>query len=430
MKALIMTLGTRGDVQPFVALARALDAAGHDTVLCAPHRFAQLATGNGVTFAGVDDGPLRQLDTPAEAGEAFGGGLRTRLRQIREMPSMFDQVLADSWQVAAHGPGAGADVVIHNGQIIAGQHVAEALGIPAVLGLPLPMYVPTREYPWPGQSLPFGLPGWLNRASFAGMRLPATMFGRVVDTWRRASLGLPSRPGRHDPTVRPDGGPAPILHAHSAAVLPQPKDWPAGAEVTGYWFLPPQPGLPADVEQFLTDGPAPVFAGFGSMSGPAPQASTRAVVEAAALTGNRLVMATAWGGLDAETARATATEHGVELLVVGDVDYQALFPRMAAIVHHGGAGTTGTAFTAGRPQVVCPFVADQPFWGRVTHARGVAPKPLSQRKLTGPALAARITEACAPAPVAAASQLGDRITREQGLDRAVALVESAVEAGR
>jgi sterol 3beta-glucosyltransferase len=430
MKALIMTLGTRGDVQPFVALAQALDAAGHEAVLCAPHRFEQLVTGNGVTFAGVDDGPLRQLDTPAEAGEAFGGGLRMRLRQIREMPSMFDQVLADSWQVAAHGAGKGADVVIHNGQILAGQHVAEALGIPAVLGLPLPMYVPTREYPWPGQSLPFGLPGRLNRATFGGMRLPAAMFGRVIDRWRLDTLGLSPRRGRHDPTVRPDGGPVPVLHAYSPAVLPRPEDWPAGAEVTGYWFLPPEPRLLDAVEEFLAAGPAPLFAGFGSMSGMAPQTSTRAVVEAAALTGNRLVMATAWGGLDAETARAAAAEHGVELLVVGDVDYQQLFPRMAAVVHHGGAGTTGTAFTAGRPQVVCPFVADQPFWGRVAHARGVAPVPLSQRRLTGPALARRIIEACAPARTAAAAELGARISQEQGLDRAVALVGHAVEAGR
>lgn len=430
MKALIMTLGTRGDVQPFVALAQALVAAGHEAVLCAPHRFEQLVTGNGVTFAGVDDGPLRQLDTPAAAGEAFGGGIRARLRQIREMPSMFDQVLADSWQVAAHGAGKGADVVVHNGQIIAGQHVAEALGIPAALGLPLPMYVPTREYPWPGLSLPFGLPGWLNRATFGGMRLPAAMFGRVIDRWRRDTLGLSPRRGRHDPTVRPDGGPVPVLHAYSPVVLRRPEDWPEGAEVTGYWFLPPEPRLPDAVEEFLAGGAAPLFAGFGSMSGLAPQTSTRAVVEAAALTGHRLVMATAWGGLDAEAARAAATEHGVELLVVGDVDYQQLFPRMAAIVHHGGAGTTGTAFTAGRPQVVCPFVADQPFWGRVTHARGVAPMPLSQRRLTGHALAERIAEACAPAAVAAASKLGHLVDREHGLDKAVALIERTAETGR
>lgn len=430
MKVLIMTLGTRGDVQPFVALAHALDAAGHEAVVCAPHRFADLAGGNGVAFAGVDDGPLRQLDTPADAGAAFDGGVRTRLRQVRELPAMFDQVLGDSWHVATQGAGAGADVVVHNGQIIAGQHVAEALGIPAVLGLPLPMYVPTREYPWPGQSLPFGLPGRLNRASFAGMRLPAAMFGRVVDRWRKDTLGLPSRPGRHDPTVRPDGGPATVLHAHSPSVLPRPRDWPAGADVTGYWSLPPAPGLPPEVERFLAAGPAPLFAGFGSMSGQDPRARTRAVVEAADLTGHRLVLAPAWGGLDAGTARATADELGVDLLLVGDVDYQRLFPRTAVVVHHGGAGTTGAAFVAGRPQVVCPFVADQPFWGRVARARGVAPAPLPQRGLTAPALAARLAEAGAPTTVAAASRLGDRVTRERGLDRAVALIESAAAAGR
>ncbi|GAB2475177.1 glycosyltransferase [Promicromonospora xylanilytica] len=427
MKALIMTLGTRGDVQPFVALARALGAAGHDAVLCAPHRFAGFVTGNGVTFAGVDDGPMRQLDSPAGAGQAFAGGVRTRLRQIREMPSTFHQVLADSWQVAAHGAGAGADVVVHNGQILAGQHVAEALGIPAVLGLPLPMYVPTREFPWPGQSLPFGLPGPLNRATFGGMRLPAAMFGRVLDRWRRDELGLPARPGRHDPTVRPDGGAATVLHAYSPSVLPRPADWPAEADVTGYWFLPPEPALPADVERFLADGPAPLFAGFGSMSGTDPRASTRAVVEAAALTGHRLVLATAWGGLDHEAANDAAAERGVELVVVGDVDYQRLFPRMAAIVHHGGAGTTGTAFMAGRPQVVCPFVADQPFWGRVASARGVAPEPLHQRGLTASRLADRVAEACAPATTSAAAGLGERIAQERGPDRAVALVERAVE---
>ena len=426
MKALIMTLGTRGDVQPFVALARALDAAGHEAVLCAPRRFAAFVTGNGVQFAGVDDGPLRQLDTPADAGAAFAGGLRTRLRQIRAMPSMFDDVLADCWRIATDGAGAGSDVVLHNGGIMAGQHVAEALGVPAVLGLPLPLYVPTREFPWPGQSLPFGLPGPVNRATFAGMRLPAVTFGRVIDRWRRDTLGLPPRAGRHDPTVRPDGGPAPILHAYSPSVLPRPADWPAGAEVTGYWFLPPEAALPAEVDQFLAAGPAPVFAGFGSMSGLDPQTCTRAVVKAAAFTGHRLVLATGWGGLDAATASAAATEFGVELLVVGDVDYQRLFPRMAVIVHHGGAGTTGTAFAAGRPQVVCPFVADQPFWGRVAHARGVGPMPLPQRKLTGPALAQRIAEATEPAAVAAASDLGKRIAREPGLDRAVAQIERAV----
>ena len=151
MKVLIMTLGTRGDVQPFIALARGLLAAGHEVVLTAPQRFAGFAAGQGVPFAGVDDGPMRLMDDPAMAGAVIEGGARARLQQVRTMPAMFTQVLADCWAVASDGAGAGADVVVHNGQIIAGQHVAEKLGIPAVLALPIPMYVPTKEFSLAGR---------------------------------------------------------------------------------------------------------------------------------------------------------------------------------------------------------------------------------------------------------------------------------------
>lgn len=425
-----MTLGTRGDVQPFVALARALAAAGHDPVLCAPYRFADFVAEQGVAFAGVDDGPMRQLDSPSAAGAVVQGGVRARLRQVRSMPAMFAAVLNDCWRVASQGPGSGAEVVVHNGQILAGHHVAEALGVPAVLGLPLPMYVPTRAFPWPGQTLPTWFPSWANRATYHGMKLPAVMFRRVIDAWRRDTLGLGLRPGRHDPTVAADRSSAPVLHAYSPTILPRPADWPDSAEVTGYWFLPPTSELPEEVEVFLTGGPAPVFVGFGSMSGRDRIASTAAVVEAAAICGTRLVVATGWGGLDADVATSTAHRLGVDVLVVGNVDYQLLFPRVAAVVHHGGAGTTGTAFAAGRPQVICPFVADQPFWARLAHSRGVAPSPLPQTKLTADALAARLTDARQPTTTQTAADLGAQIRAEHGLDNAVAAIERAATTAR
>ena len=236
MKVLIMTLGTRGDVQPFIALARGLLAAGHEVVLTAPQRFAGFAAGHGVPFAGVDDGPMRLMDDPAMAGSVIEGGARARLQQVRTMPAMFTQVLADCWAVASDGAGAGADVVVHNGQIIAGQHVAEKLGIPAVLALPIPMYVPTKEFPWPGVGMPSWLPAAANRATFLGMKAPAAIFGRVVDRWREDILGLPRRRGRHDPLRRPDNGQAPVLHAFSPSVLPPPADYrPDSVHTTGYF---------------------------------------------------------------------------------------------------------------------------------------------------------------------------------------------------
>ena len=221
MRVLILTLGTRGDVQPFLPLARELHRRGHEAVVAAPQRFAALAAAHTVPFVALDDGPLRVLDAGSAVGDVADGGLRAKAALMRRLPEMFGRVLDDCWQAAS----GGADLIVHNGQVIAGQHVAEKLGVPAVLALPLPMYVPTREFPWPGQEFPDRLPRALNRATYAGMRAPALVFGRTVDRWRD-TLGLPRRRDRHDPTRRPDGSPAPVLHAISPAVLPRPADWP------------------------------------------------------------------------------------------------------------------------------------------------------------------------------------------------------------
>lgn len=409
-----MTLGTRGDVQPFVALARGLGAAGHDAVLAAPQRFDEFVRGRGVRFAGIDDGPLRLLDGGAAVvGDVATGGLGKKLALAKQMPALFTRTLEDCWTVAA---GADADLVVHNGQVIAGQHVAERLNRPAVLALPIPMYVPTREFPAPGVPVPRLVP---NRATFLGMKGAAMMFGRTVDRWR-ATIDLPKRPGRHDPLRSPDGSPAPVLHAISRHVLPRPADWPATATVTGYWFLtdPEPPPLPRALTEFLDAGAPPVFIGFGSMSGADPATTTATVLAAARRAGVRAVIGTAWGGL-------TDDSDDSDVFAIGEVPFDQLFPRVAAVIHHGGAGTIAAAAAAGRPQVVCPFVADQPFWGDRMHHLGVAPEPVHQRHLDPDRLAAAITQAVTDTAIAtAADRLGQLIRTEDGVDEAVRQLET------
>ncbi|AXB41567.1 glycosyltransferase [Amycolatopsis albispora] len=413
MKALLLTLGTRGDVQPFVALARGLAAAGHDVLLAAPHRFTAFAERHGVPFAGLDDGPMRLMDTGSAVGDVATGGMAAKLALARRLPSMFTQVLDDAWTVTSdHHP----DLIIHNGQVMAGQHVAERLGRPAVLGLPIPMFVPTREFPWPGQPMPALMP---NRATYLGMKGPSVMFGRTIDRWR-ASLGLPKRPGRHDPLRAPDGSPAPVLHAISPHVLPRPADWPAAAGMTGYWFLTdPEPRpLPRPLAEFLDAGAPPVFIGFGSMSGTDPAATTATVVAAARQAGVRAVIGTSWGGLTG------AGDQAGDVFTVDEVPYEQLFPKVAAVIHHGGAGTIAAAAAAGRPQVVCPFVADQPFWGRHMHRLGVAAEPIHQRALAPDRLAHAIGQVVAdPAITTAAERLGRLVRAEDGVGEAVRQLE-------
>lgn len=415
MRILFLALGTRGDVQPHLTLASELQRRGHDVLVGAPQRFAALAATHQLEFSPVDDGPLRVLDHGSAVGEVADGGLRAKLALLRRMPAMFGRVLDDCWRIAS----AGADVVVHNGQVIAGQHVAEKLGVPAVLAMPMPLHVATTEFPWPGQEFPAWLPAVFNRATYVGMKAPALMFGRTVDRWRD-SLGLPRRPGRHDPARRPDGGPATVLHAISPAVLPRPADWPETAHITGYWVHPRPPAavpaLGADVRAVL-DGPEPVvFAGFGSMAGTDPVATTRIVLEALDRAGVRGIVAEGWGGL----ARLPSDRH---LFVSGEIDHDRLFPHCAAVLHHGGAGTTATAVRAGRPQIVCPFVGDQPFWAARMHRLGVAPAPRRQRDLTAAGLAAAIRQAVDDQWAAAvAHRLVERVRAENGVATAAELV--------
>ena len=425
MKVLMLTLGTRGDVQPFVALALELGKAGHEAVLAAPGMFEAFVTGHGVAFAHLDDGPMRLMDTSG-VREAMESGVWARVALARQLPKLFGGLLEDAWAVASEGAGAGAGVVVHNGQVLAGQHVAEKLGVPAVLASPIPMYVPTREFPWPGQSLPTRLPAAMNRVTFLGMKAASLAFGRTVDAWRQRTLELPRRRGRHDPLLRPDGGPAPVLHAFSPRVVPPPSDWPQTVATTGYWFLPSDADarteasagtLPDALADFLDAGEPPVFVGFGSMAGRDPKGTAALIAKAVRRARVRAVLATGWGGLEAGGLPD-------EIWVVDEVPYGRLFQRVAAVVHHGGAGTTGTAVASGRPQVVCPFVADQPFWARRMHDLGVAPAPIPQRELTAEGLSWALRRAIdGPDLQARAEDLGRLVRAERGAAEAVDALE-------
>ena len=438
MKVLILAFGTRGDVQPFVALARELRGRGHDPVLAAPVRFAPLAAAHDITFATIDDGPLRLMNGTGGVGDTVTRGIRGKVAMAKAMPATFGAVLDDAAAVATTGAGAGAEVIVHNGQIIAAPHLGEKLGVPVVLALTVPLYVPTRAFAWPGQALPGWLPGMLNRASYLGMRAPQMMFARTVDQWRRDRLDLPDRPGRHDPLHNPAGRPVPVLNAVSRHVVAPPPDWPDHVTTTGYWFLPstetstetstgagPAAPLPETIAAFLAAGPAPVLIGFGSMTGPDPAATTSTVLQAVDRAGVRAILASGWGGLTTDTPTSP------QVLVVDEVPHDLLLPHVAAVVHHGGAGTTAAAAAAGRPQVTAPFVADQPFWAARMHDLGVAPPALPQRRLTAASLAAAITHATTDADLAArAAVLGSRIRAEHGTAEAVTGLENLLQGSR
>jgi sterol 3beta-glucosyltransferase len=416
MKILISTFGTRGDIQPFVALGRGLKAAGHTVAVCTPDSFKSMVEEHGLLYAYMNSEFFDVIQTQVgrAAFEDFGKAL-SLARQV--MPS-FRRIIQDEWKAAqAFHP----DAMVFHPKTLGSFHIAEKLRVPMFMALPLPFYTPTQAFPNPLFSR-VRLGGRFNRFTYRLMTLPSGMYAGLTNRFRVDTLGLPPRRRFADPLMRSDGGRVPILYPYSTHVLPVPHDFPPHAHVTGYWFLDGSDNWqpPAELVQFIEDGPPPVYIGFGSMSGNKAQQRAGIVIEALARTGQRGTLARGWGGL-------AAVDVPDNIMVVDEVPHDWLFQRVAAVVHHGGAGTTAAGLRAGKPTVVCPFIADQPFWGTIVHQRGVGPQPIPQRKLTVPRLADAITLATQDATMhQRARELGEKIRTEDGVATAIRIIETTL----
>jgi sterol 3beta-glucosyltransferase len=407
-KICILTFGTRGDVQPYLALGLGLKAAGYAITIATLAEFKALVLDYGLQHDTLRGDFLKAAQ--AAEGKSALEGRANPLKLLQQYVAMARDTLMDEWASAQK-----ADVLVYNLAALGGYHLAEKLDVPAFASFPAPLYTPTRAFPSP--FLPFRNLGPFNKLShrlFAA--IGPTMYRRPIREWRRDVLGLPSAKG--EDTL--GGKPVTKLYAYSPTVVPPPADWDESSIVTGYWFLDaPASWRPEQaLVQFLQDGPPPVYVGFGSMFMNGGARKTEIVLEALRLAGQRAVLATGWGGLTAENAPA-----GV--FVLDAVPHDWLFPRVAAVVHHGGAGTTGAALRAGKPSVICPFVGDQPFWGHRVAALGAGPPPIPQRKMTAERLASAIRKAVTdPDMGQRAVSLGEAVRAEDGVGRAVEVIKS------
>ncbi|MEU0489220.1 glycosyltransferase [Nocardiopsis sp. NPDC006139] len=373
MRALLVTTGSRGDVQPFAALALALRRRGHDAVLAAPGRFSTLVSRHGVDFAALDEGTLALQD------ELAGRGTMAALTSARRVAPALR-----AWLDSVAGlAGTACDAVVFAPKALGAADLADRLGVPAVPLLAIPLYTPTRGFASP--LLPFRPPAALNRPSWRLASAVEAPYRRMLRRWRAERLDL--GPGPDLPERIAAGG---AVHAWSRHLLPAPADWPPSAAPLGALHLPPERGrtLPGALARFLEEGEPPVYVGFGSTVHRDPTGLTRTVVEGVRLSGRRAVLASGWGALSPGSAPSD------NVLVVDEVPHDLLLPHVAAAVHHGGAGTVAAAMRAGVPQAVRPFAGDQWFWGDRVHRIGAGPAPLTGR-LTPERLAAAIDGAAA-----------------------------------
>ncbi|MFB8240559.1 glycosyltransferase [Kitasatospora purpeofusca] len=399
MRALIITAGSRGDVAPFTGLGRRLQEAGHEVSVAAHSAFEGLIGGCGLGFRAVPGDPQGLIRDWARAGSR---------EEVQALTRAYADGLADGVAQAVEG---GVDVLLTAfGPASLARVAGEALGVP-VIGTYLVPSVPTGE---------FALPSARGELDGPEGRLAA---GR--DVVRRAEgvfSGAASRLRSHFglPTEAPSAlsGVRPVFHGFSPSVLPRPTDWPSWVDASGYWWPARPDGWqpPADLVDFLRAGPPPVFIGFGSMAVGEGERLGELVAGAVQRAGVRAVVQAGWAGLDG---------FGADVLAVGDVPHDWLFPRTAAVVHHAGAGTTAAALRAGVPAVPVPVMADQPWWAARLCELGVAPRSLPFADLTAEALAAAITDSLTePSHRRRATELAHAIGAEDGAAALLAHLDS------
>ncbi|WP_410586583.1 glycosyltransferase [Amycolatopsis sp. lyj-23] len=393
----IIAPGSRGDVQPCVALGRGLAARGDRVRVLAAPAFRELVESHGLGFAPLSADPTALLGSAAGQGWTSGRAFLSRLREV--LRPVLDRLLAD-----VHAGVAGAGLLLAPTLGFLGAHLGAALGVPDA-ELHYQPSVPTRAFAHPLLPRAERLGPWARHLSFTAVDTFAWQVLRPeLDRWRVEALGLP-KAGLRGPRRR-----SAVLCGFSDAVVPRPPDWPARVHVTGYWFLDvghwrPDPRL----RDFLAAGPPPVYVGFGSMQPAAAERTFDLVRTALRRAGLRGVVS---AGVDAD-----------DLLVAGDVPHEWLFPRTAAVVHHGGAGTTAAGLRAGVPALVCPVFSDQPYWGERVSRLSAGPKPLPLGDIDVHTLTARLRELTGnPLFRRGAQYVGARLRAEDGVARACSIL--------
>jgi len=370
---LLLTFGSRGDVQPYIALGKALTARGAKVTLCTSKSFTDAIRAQGLTAAPLSVDIRALAETPKFKKSLTT--MRGKFRVMRESKQLMFQQLDETWRVAQQ---VRPDLIVYHPKAAAAAYIARALNAVAVPSFLQPGFLPTRHLP--PVVVPFpDLGRFANRAANAVVgKLMQFGIRSLVGPWLKKHPELTSQ--GTIPLFEgycPNGGSeVPRLHAFSSELVPKPSDWPTRDQVTGAWFLD-ETGESTDnsLLEFLSAGESPVYFGFGSMATGDPGRTTRIVIDAVRSTGRRAVLATGWGGLD-------ATEVPDSIHVIKSAPHRWLFPKCSAVVHHGGAGTTHHGLRCGRPTLICPVFGDQPFWGKRVAATGVGPAPIPLKRLT------------------------------------------------
>ncbi|KAI0881589.1 glycosyltransferase family 1 protein [Annulohypoxylon maeteangense] len=448
LNVVIQIVGSRGDVQPFVALGQVLkNTYGHRVRVATHSTFQKFVEENGLEFFNIGGDPAELMAFMVKNPGLMPGMDALKSGEITKRRKGIEEIVLGCWRSCIEtGDGLGpaprferrskvdaerdespaplpedpgnkpfvADAIIANPPSFAHIHVAEKLGVPLHLMFTMP-WSPTRAFPQPLANIQSSNTDAVttNYVSYALVEMMTWQgLGDVINRFRTKILDLEPLSILWAPAVLTRLR-VPYTYCWSPALIPKPNDWGQHIDIAGFYFLnlassyTPDPELAA----FLAAGPPPVYIGFGSIVVDDPNGLTRTIFDAVAETGVRALVSKGWGGLGADSV---GIPDGVFML--GNVPHDWLFQHVSAVCHHGGAGTTAAGINAGKPTIVVPFFGDQPFWGAMVAKAGAGPEPIPYKKLTGAALAEAIRVATKPETLARARELGEKIREEKGTD--------------
>ncbi|KAJ1305985.1 hypothetical protein OPQ81_010700 [Rhizoctonia solani] len=405
-----LTIGSRGDVQPYIALARGLMAEGHRVTIVTHEEYKEWCEGWGVAHrtAGGDPGALMKLSVENRmfSPQFFKEGL-TNFRD------WLDDLLLDSWKQCQD-----ADVLIQSPSAMAGAHIAEALKIPFFHAFTMP-WTRTNDYPHAFMTPPVEIPGSFNYSTyvvFDNVFWQAT--SSQINRWRRKHLGLPNTDMVHLAQNK-----VPFIYNFSPAVVPKPLDWKDPITISGYWFLDdadlnwkPSQELIEFMNKAREDSKPLVYIGFGSIVVPNPKAMTRSIVKAVLKSDVRAILSKGWS---ARMSKETGPEVELppEIFSVEKIPHDWLFPKVDAALHHGGAGTTGASLRAGIPTLIKPWFGDQFFWATRVMKLGAG---LRVSSLSSSDLADSLKRAVSDRVMKEkAAAVGEKIRSENGVANAI-----------
>jgi len=407
-KVLIASLGTRGDVQPYASLALEFTRLGANVVVATGEGFEDMIVSAGARYCPLPIDYQQLLAAPdiQEALYTFKGKLKAA-KKTKRLQKDVAHVLYK--QTVSEQP----DLILYNFKASTIVYGARKLNVPALPTCLQPTLTATSRYPISVLDLPsLGTIGncaswWVFETMFRLGIKPLVgsmkaLTGDMVTSGDDLMIG-------HDPHGRPPLA----LQGFSSALVPTPDDWPDHALSCGYWFTEPdQDYVPPDkLKTFLDDGAPPIYIGFGSMPSQDPKRLTETILQSLERVNCRAILATGWGGL---TAKHLPDSLRARVYVMEKAPHSWLFPKCAAVVHHGGAGTTHEALRWGKPSLIIPVFGDQPFWGKRVAAFGAGPAPIKPKHLTAETLATALTQLTQAAYQRKAEEISGKMTEELG----------------